>query len=260
MKEYFVDTHAHLDMLSASHEIEDILSAARENGVAQILTIGIDLESSGKAVSIAERYKDVYAAVGVHPHDAINIQKSGFEELISLSKSDKVVAWGEVGLDYAKKYTSEEVQKDVFERQVEIALKNNLPLIIHDRDAHADVFSVLDKFSGSGLRGVFHCYSGDTLLAEKVFEMGFYISITGVVTFKNAEELRLVVKNLPIERIMLETDSPFLSPVPYRGKENEPSRVRLVAEKVAEIKSLSVEEVAECTSKNVRDLFGLPLP
>lgn len=261
MDSYLIDTHAHLDMLGAGPgAVDGILEEAFNAGVAQVITIGIDLETSKVAATLAEHYRNVFAGVGVHPHDAAKTDEKTWDRLQDIAGSEKVVAWGEIGLDYARLYSPEDVQKQVFGHQLDIAAAMGIPVIIHDRDAHDDTMQILKPFAQKGLKGVFHCYSGDREMARMVLDMGFYISITGVVTFKNAAELRDVVAFVPLDRIMVETDSPFLSPVPFRGKRNAPARVKIVAEKIAEIKSVPIKEVARCTSSNARALFGLPLP
>lgn len=255
-----VDTHVHLDMSPLGGALSDVIQRARDAGVMQMITIGIDGESSLRAVEIALSHDAVYAAVGVHPHDAADINASTLEMLrvTAAENPGRVVAWGETGLDYAKAYSPVAVQKDIFSRQVEIACELELPLIIHAREASHDALDVLTESLTPGCSGVFHCFSGDISVAKKVLDLGFYISVTGVVTFKNAQLTRDVVRYVPSDRLLLETDAPFLSPVPFRGKPNEPARVTLVCDEVARVRGISREEVACCTTRNAQVLFGLP--
>jgi len=215
---YLVDTHAHLDMSPLSSSIAAVLERAEEAGVRQVITIGIDNDSSRRAVDIAMANPGVFASVGVHPHDAAAADASVIDGLVSLSREnpEKVVAWGEIGLDYAKEYSPRNVQKKLFTLQIGAACEVGLPLVIHARDANEDVLEILSDELQPGCRGVFHCFSGDTAVAKKVLDLGFYISVTGVVTFKNAAVTRDVVKYVPARRLLVETDAPFLSPVPFR--------------------------------------------
>ena len=255
-----IDTHAHLDIPPLGGQEEEIVSRARDAGVTQIITVGVDLESSEKAVELASRFHNVYASIGVHPHDAKRVGDPEYDRLIDLSAHEKVVAWGEIGLDYAKNYSPPSVQKRCFVRQLHMALELGLPVIVHDRDAHDDVLEILEGEVKGKIRGVVHCFSGDKGIARRVLDLGFMISVTGVVTFPKADQLKEVVRYVPLERMFLETDSPYLTPVPYRGKPNEPARVFYVAKEVAGLKGVSIEEVARCTSKNARDFFNLSTP
>ncbi len=255
-----VDTHAHLDMINAGKGTAEVLERAGEQGVRAVISVGIDLESSRKAVDYSNHYPGVYAAVGIHPNDAAGFEESDLSRLKMLAGKNNVVAWGEIGLDYFRMHTPVNIQKKAFESQLEAAASLQLPVIIHDRDAHEDCISILESFLGSSsLKGVFHCFSADRNLARKVMDLGFFVSFTGVVTFPKARDLMEVVEFVPMDLMMIETDSPFLSPAPFRGKVNEPARVRIVAEKIAEIKGLPLEEVAEWTTKNAVGLFGLQL-
>lgn len=257
---YIVDTHAHLDMKPLSSDVDAVIRRASDDGVRQIITIGIDRLSSKRAVEIASEHPNVYASVGIHPHDAAksDIDVIEFLQELASSHSDKVVAWGEVGLDYAKEYSPRHIQKDIFARQISAASALSLPLIIHAREANNDALDILASELEPGAKGVFHCFSGDIDVARRVLDMGFYISVTGVVTFKNAQGLRDVVAFCPSDRLLVETDAPFLSPVPFRGKPNEPARVSLVVKAVADIKEVSTREAACFTTQNAQDLFKLP--
>ncbi len=258
---YLVDTHAHLDMSPLGHNISAVLERAAEQGVRQVITIGIDQKTSARALEIAREHPDVYSSVGVHPHDAEGTDATVIDSLVNLARENlsKVVAWGETGLDYAKEYSPRNVQKEVFAMQIDAACALGLPLVIHARDANEDALAILSSRLKQGCTGVFHCFSGDRAVAERVLDLGFYISVTGVVTFKNAEVTRDVVRYVPADRLLVETDAPFLSPVPFRGKPNEPARVRIVADEVARVREISAEEAACRTTENAQALFGLPV-
>ncbi len=257
---YLVDTHAHLDMSPLDSTVSEVLERAAEQGVRQVITIGIDEKSSVKALETALEHAEVFSTVGVHPHDAAGIRAPVIEGLAAMARenSSKVKAWGETGLDYAKEYSPRSVQKDVFAMQIDAACELGLPLVIHARDANEDALDVLSARLKPGCTGVFHCFSGDRAVARRVLDLGFFISVTGVVTFKNAAVTRDVVRYVPADRLLVETDAPFLSPVPFRGKPNEPARVRIVAEEVARVRDISLEEAACCTTENAQALFGLP--
>lgn len=257
---YFVDTHVHLDIPPLSEDQTGAISRAEKAGVCQIITIGTDLASSKKSLELAEQFPQVYAAVGIHPHDAKGASDEVVKELLELAGISNVVAWGEIGLDFVKEYSPRDIQRKVFRKQIQMAGQVDLPIIIHDRDAHIETVEILSEEAAGNLRGVMHCFSGDVEVAKKVLDLGLFISITGVVTFPKAEVVKEVVRYVPLERLLIETDSPFLSPVPYRGKPNEPARVVHVAEEIARIKKVPLEEIAQCTSANARDLFRLPTP
>ncbi len=255
---HLIDTHCHLDMSAYKHDLESVLANAQEKGVSTIITIGIDIKSSQKAVSLARQHKNIFATVGIHPHEATHCNDDMLHQLSDLGKDSKVVGYGEIGLDYAKKYSPPDVQQDVFYKQLLLAKKLKKPVIIHDRDAHKDTLKLLRKAGDFPQGGVMHCFSGNVKLAQQVIELGFMISIPGVVTFKNAKELQKVVKNIDIQHILVETDGPFLAPVPFRGKRNTPDKLLYTAKKIAEIKNISLEQVANKTTANAIKLFKLP--
>ncbi len=250
-----IDTHCHLDMLAGDEELEPIIQSAYAAGVKQIITVGIDLKSSQKAVQYAEQYSGVYATIGVHPHNVASITDAYLEQLIKLADHPKVVAYGEIGLDFVKLYAPVEIQLEQFERQVELAKNIDLPLVIHDREAHDDILAILKKSLPFPAGGVMHCFSGNLNYAKKIFDLGFYISIPGVVTFNKAFELQKVVQNIPVSALLLETDAPFLAPVPMRGRKNKPDYVLYTAQKIAELQGMSLDEVARITSANAVKLF-----
>ena len=273
---YFIDTHAHLDMIK-SMTPEESLKRSLSDGVRYMINVGASIEGSRKSVRYARKFPDVFASVGIHPHDAedfgnreINILKSliaGSEEesageasleSSSAKRFGKVVAVGETGFDFFRNLSSRPSQEKAFRVHIELALAYDLPLIIHDRDAHEEILDVLKEYSShKNLRGVVHCFSGDLDFALRCIDFGLYISYTGVITYPNAKGLQDVVREIPIEKIFIETDSPYLAPQEKRGKENYPGYVKYIAQKIAELKNITIEEVAAVTSKNAEDFFSL---
>ncbi len=255
---FFVDTHCHLDMAEFNGEEDTLIARAREVGVVQMITIGTDLASSYQAVEMACRQEEIFAAIGVCPHSVDEMADKDYDNLAALARRPKVVAYGEIGLDYVKLLSKPERQRQHFERQAFLAKDLGLPLIIHDRQAHDDVLAILKKVGHLPARGVMHCFSGDVRFAHEVIELGFLISIPGVVTFSNAAMLHEVVRMLPLSALLLETDAPYLAPMPRRGKRNEPAYLVWTAMKVAALKGVPLPEVARITTANARILFGLP--
>ncbi|HEY3489424.1 MAG TPA: TatD family hydrolase [Candidatus Deferrimicrobiaceae bacterium] len=255
----FFDTHAHLDISPLRETESDVVARARAAGVGHILAVGIDLESSAAAIEIAHRHEGVYAAVGVHPHDAATLTPDALVELERLASCDKVVAIGEIGLDYYRDRCPRDLQQAAFRAQIRLARRCGLPVLIHDRDAHDDVLAILKDEGAPEVGGVLHCFSGDLAMAFEVVSMNFLVSIPGTVTYKNADTLAEVVRSLPLEKLLIETDSPYLAPIPHRGKPNEPSYVPLVAAKIAALKSVTAEDVGRVTSLNAKRLFRLPV-
>ena len=255
-----IDTHAHLDMDAYDEDRSDVIQRARDSGVDYILNIGCDIESSLRSRELAEHYDFIYATAGVHPHDVKNINGHTYDHLRELLSHPKVLALGETGLDFFKNYSPQDQQKEHFRKQVELAREVGKPVIVHSRDANHDITSILsDHFpkDPSARSGIFHCFSGDQELADRALEMGFYISFSGSVTFKKSDELRTVAKTIPADRLFVETDCPFLAPVPKRGKRNEPSYVNHVAQQIAEVRGLTVEDLARATALNFFELFGI---
>ena len=253
----YIDTHAHLDMYDSASDRAQVISRAHAARVRQIITIGINLPSSRQAVAIAGQYEGVFAATGIHPHDAKGVTDETYDDLRHLTKNPRVVAIGEIGLDFFKEYSPRREQEICFRQQIQLARELRLPLIIHDRDAHDETIRILREEKAEDVGGVFHCFSGDYTFAGKCLDMGFYISIAGVVTFSKATLLRDVVKNIPMDRLLIETDAPFLAPVPYRGKRNEPAYVIHTGQQIADIKECPLVEVAQWTRKNAQALFKL---
>ncbi|HXK29387.1 MAG TPA: TatD family hydrolase [Candidatus Binatia bacterium] len=255
-----IDSHAHIQGKEYAGEVEAVIARAREAGVGKIIAVGGagDMSSNTEAVALAKTFPDIYATVGMHPHDAKDVGADELKKLKDLAAAEpKVVAVGETGLDYYYNHSPREVQRRVFGQFIHLARETGLPIVVHERDAAQDVADLLRTEGAGKLRGVIHCFTGNYEAARAYLDLGFYISFTGIITFKNADALRDVVRNVPLERMLVETDSPYLTPVPHRGKRNEPAYVRYVAETVARIKGLSLEEVARVTTQNVRELFGV---
>ncbi len=252
-----IDTHCHLDMSAYEADFTEVLARASAAGVTRIISVGIDLESSRRAIALAEQHDGIYATVGVHPHNVAELGEESYAELRRLCSHPKVVAYGEIGLDYVKNYAPVALQKEHFARQVALAKELQLPLVVHDREAHDDIMEMLEGAGPFPAGGVMHCFSGDATFARRVLALGFYISIPGVVTFAKAEMLHGAVRGIPLGSLVLETDGPFLAPVPKRGKRNEPQLMLFTAQKVAELKGVSLEEVARQTTMNAVRLFSL---
>lgn len=250
-----VDSHAHLDDPAFDADRDAVIARARQNDVARIVTVGTDRASCEKACAIAQANDGVFAALGYHPHEADRVATDSLSALRALAASPKVVAIGETGLDYAKKYASIENQKAVFRRHLALARELDRPVVIHCRDAHADTRAILREMEVR--RGVIHCFSGNQQDAREYLAMGFYLSIAGPVTFANAEKLRETVRAIPLDRMLVETDCPLLTPAPHRGKRNEPSYVLYTAAAVARAHGTAPERVAEITSRNAFDLLRI---
>jgi len=250
-----IDSHAHLEMADFDRDRSAVIRRAGQAGVDLIITVGTTLDDCEKAITIAQQHEAVYAAVGIHPHEVKDIKKTTYDDLRRLAKADKIVAYGEIGLDFFRNLSPRAVQLRRFVEQLELASDLGLPIIVHDREAHKETLDILKKWTGK--QGVIHCFSGDYKMARECVEMGFFISIPGAVTFGKSEKLQDVVKRIPITHLLLETDAPYLTPHPNRGKRNEPAYVVHTAKKIAEIKGLSFEQVASITSQNARLLFGI---
>ncbi len=253
-----IDTHAHLDMLKKSTPAEAVDMAAKW-GVRFIINVGSSLEASKKASEISTEFKNVYASAGIHPHYAKGYGQQEEKTLLGLIEGNKkLVAIGETGFDYYRNLSTKEDQLRAFESHIKIALEYNLPLIVHDREAHDDTLDVLKKYhKKEDFKAVLHCFSGDSQFAKEVLKLGIYISFTGVLTFPNAEKTVEAAKTIPLNKIFLETDAPFLAPQSKRGKENQPAYCTYIAEKLALIKNISVEEVAQKTTENALNFFGI---
>lgn len=252
-----IDSHAHLDMKDFDKDREEVLKRALEGGLTHIITIGIDLDSSLDAVKLAKEFDFIYATVGCHPHNADSCTPEILDRMAKIASEPKVVAWGEIGLDFFRDHSSHENQLKIFKKQLEIADSLGLPVVIHDREAHADVISILKKMGKGEKKGVIHCFSGDEHMASELIDMGYYISLPGTVTYNKAHNVKKVASVIPLDRMLIETDCPFLAPVPKRGKRNEPLFVTYTAREIADIRNVPFEEIARATSNNARTLFNL---
>lgn len=251
----FFDTHAHYDSDWFDTDRFEILDSMKDGNVGLIIDPGCDLTSSKTAIELSERYDFVYAAVGWHPEDIEKLTEDGFGELCRLAGHPKCVAIGEIGLDYYWDASRKEEQKELFRRQIELALKLDKPVIVHDREAHQDSFDIVCDYPG--LRGVFHCYSGSAEMAKELLKRGWYLGFDGPITYKNARKALEVLELCPLDRMLIETDSPYLTPVPNRGKRNDSRQLEFVAAKIAEVKGMSAQEIEEITETNGRRLFGI---
>ncbi len=252
------DTHAHINLPHYNEDREAVINRMFETGVEKLVIPGVDLETINSAIELAEKYPGkIYSAIGFHPQDAIKWVENMYSELTELAKKECVVAIGEIGLDYYWDTTPKEKQHEVLKLQLELARKVSLPVIIHTRESHLDTLEILQANGADEVGGIFHCFSGDTDFAKRCIELGFYISFAGNITFKNAQNLRDVAREISIDKILIETDSPYLTPMPNRGKRNEPANVQYVAKQIAEVKGLSPEEVADITFNNAMKVFKL---
>ncbi|WP_026585208.1 TatD family hydrolase [Bacillus sp. J33] len=253
----FFDTHAHLNAEQYNEDLTEVIDRALSEGVSNIVVVGFDRPTIEKAMELTEKYDFIYASVGWHPVDAIDMSEEDLQWIEELSQHPKVVALGEMGLDYYWDKSPKDIQKDVFRKQIRLAKKVKLPIVIHNRDATADIVEILKEEGAGEVGGIMHCFSGSPETAKECADMNFYISLGGPVTFKNAKKPKEVADVIPLEKLLIETDCPYLTPHPFRGKRNEPSYVKLVAEQIAEIKGISVEEVASATTENAKKLFGI---
>lgn len=257
----YIDSHAHIEGKEFDADREAVIQRALDAGVEIIVCVGngeVAADSHAAAFRIAEQYPFIYATVGVHPHEARLLDDKLYAQLMELSQHPKVIAWGEIGLDYHYDNSPREVQREAFRKQLRMARERKLPVSIHTREAEADTLAILDdEWNDSGLGGVIHCFTGTRSFADAAVELGFHVSFSGVITFKKAEELRETARALPLDRILIETDAPFLSPVPYRGRRNEPAYVVETARAIAELCKIEVDDVARLTSANFKRLFKL---
>lgn len=251
------DTHTHVNVEEFDEDREAVIERAREAGVQEMVVVGFDRATIDGALALAEAYDFIYAAVGWHPVDAIDATEEDFRRIEQLTSHPKVVALGEMGLDYHWDKSPAEIQKEVFTRQIDIAKRVQLPIIIHNREATDDIIALMQEENARDVGGIMHCFSAGVEEARQCLQMDFHISFGGPVTFKNARLPKEVAAQVPLERLLVETDCPFLSPHPYRGKRNEPARVKLIAEKIAELRQMSFEALSEKTSDNARRLFGI---
>jgi TatD DNase family protein len=260
-----IDSHAHIHLATFDRDREQVFARARQGGVRAIINVGLDAESSRASLKLAKQYDDVFSTVGFHPHEASKMKDEDLKVLAELAKDERVVAVGEIGLDFYRDLSSRKSQTEAFEKQLDLAIELGLPVVVHCRDAHREVFKILSAWVKSTLsvgrlrRGVMHCFSGDIEMAQQYIEIGFSISLAGSVTYPSAGELVQVAREIPLDRLLLETDAPFLAPQAYRSKRNEPAYVALIAEKVAQVRGVPRETVAEAAAKNTISLFKLPI-
>ncbi|KGA96456.1 hydrolase TatD [Alkalihalobacillus alcalophilus ATCC 27647 = CGMCC 1.3604] len=251
------DTHVHLNADQFDDDLEEVIQRAEEAGVKEMVVVGFDEKTINRALKLIEKYEQLYAAVGWHPVDAIDMTEDHLKWLEELAAHPKVVALGEMGLDYHWDKSPKEIQKQVFRQQIALAKKVQLPIIIHNRDADQDVVDILREEKAEEVGGIMHCFGGSVEIATQCLDMNFYISLGGPVTFKNAKRPKLIAKEVPLERLLIETDCPYLAPHPFRGKRNEPAYVELVAKEIAELREMSLEEIALQTRENAKKLFKI---
>jgi TatD DNase family protein len=249
------ESHAHYDDKRFDIDRHELLKSLPSKGIEYLLNVGADVKSSYECVKLAKEYDYIYAAVGVHPHDVKDMKEKDLETLLGLASYKKVVAIGEIGLDYYYEISPKEVQKLWFREQIELAKELDMPIIVHSRDASKDCYDIIKATDAKEAGGVIHCYSGSVEMARDYIKMGFYIGVGGVVTFKNANKLKNVVKETPMEKILIETDCPYLAPVPNRGKRNDSTNLKYIAEEIGKIKNISLEDVIKYTNENAKILF-----
>ena len=247
-----IDTHCHI-YYDKYPDINEVIDRAIENNISKMICVGVDLESSEKSIHLAEKYDMIYATAGYHPHESKDANLGYLKELESFLEHEKVIALGEIGLDFFYKHSNKKIQIKIFEEQLELAKSLNMPCIIHNRESDKELLKSIKKTKNN--KGVIHCFASNNELAKELIDLGFHLSFTGLITF--AKELRNVIKNIPLEKMMIETDSPYLTPVPHRGKRNEPYMVKYVAQEIANIKGISLNDVAEQTSKTAKHFFGI---
>ena len=252
-----VDTHAHLDFPKFDQDRQEVIQRAQSSDLKYIINVGADEESSQRSVKLAQQEEMIYAAVGVHPHDASKFSDTTYNQLQEWAAADKVVAIGETGLDYHYDNSPRQLQQEVFRRQIQLAKEVELPLIIHSREAKKDSLDILLDEGAYEVGGIIHCFGGDLEMAEAAIDMNFYIAVGGLLTFDNAHQLRRIIKQIPIEKLLVETDAPYLTPQPHRGKRNEPAYVKHVVDKLAHILPYSAEKIGEVTTANAKELLGI---
>src|SRR6056297_727247 len=252
-----IDSHAHLDFDKFDKEREEVIKRAEDNGIINIINVGSSLSSSHRSLKLSQYYEMIYAVVGVHPHEAKNLDKNALQVLKDLAKADKVVGIGEIGLDFYYDNSPRDIQREAFRKQLRLAKEINLPVVIHSREADQDTIKILKEEKMNNHNILLHSYTGGKEMAEKALEMGFYFSAGGIVTFNSAQELKNIMQRVPLNRILLETDSPYLAPAPHRGKRNEPMYVKEVAKYLASLKNTTFEKVAETTTQNTKRFFNI---
>jgi TatD DNase family protein len=252
-----IDSHAHLEMSDFKKDLEAVIQRAKESGVEYIFTVGTEKRDWKRTLEIADSHPSIYAILGVHPHNVKEIDDQTYPMLKGLCRHEKVKAYGEIGLDFFRNLSPRDIQLKRFREQISLAKELGLPIVVHDREAHQETLEILKSEKAEECGGIIHCFSGDYEMAKVCMDMGFYISIPGSITFKNAERFRETVERIPLESLLVETDAPFITPEPFRGKRNEPSYVRYTAQKVAEVKKIPFEKVAEVTTENALRVYRL---
>jgi len=252
-----IDSHAHLTLPHFDNDRNMVIQRALDAGLTHIITVGIDREDCEKALNLAQHHEIISVSVGIHPHDTRSVNKGTYGELKDFAKQERVVAIGEIGLDFYRNLSPQETQVRCFREQLQLAREVALPVIIHDREAHREIVAILQEEKAEAIGGVIHCFSGDWSMAKTCIDMGFYISIPGTVTFKASGAYQDLVRDIPLDRMLIETDCPFLTPHPFRGKRNEPAHVRFVAEAIARIKGKDLAEIVKLTTRNAQELFKL---
>lgn len=255
--EKLIDSHAHLDFDRFNNDRDDVIKRALDNGIEIIINIGSSIASSHRTLNLSLNHDMIYAVVGVHPHQAVDLNQKTLKVLKDLAKADKVVAIGEIGLDYHYDNSPRDVQRDAFRKQLQLAKEINLPVVVHSRDSDQDMVKILIEEKMENHNIVLHSYTGGNEMTQSISEMGFYFGVGGIVTFDSAQELKKIVQRIPLSKLLLETDAPYLAPSPYRGKRNEPMYVKEVAKYVASLKNTTFEKVAEVTTQNTKRFFGI---
>jgi TatD DNase family protein len=254
-----IDSHSHVEMKAFDGDRHEVIARARDVGVSLIMAVGINEADCRRVVTTAERHGGIYGAVGIHPHHAKDITPATYDVLRGMTTQEKIIAYGEIGLDFFRNLSTRKIQISRFGEQLDLAQELDLPVIIHDREAHAETVALLEKWNGHK-RGVIHCFSGDYGMARKCLDMGFYLSVPGTITFRKNTQLQDVVRKVPLSRLLVETDCPFLTPDPKRGERNEPAFVVHTASSLAKIKKVPLEEVERATFQNTVEVFGIPVP
>ena len=252
-----IDTHSHIDMDNYKDRFEEVLKTAFEYGVKKIVIPGVEPSGFERILSLCKKYENIYGAVGIHPEEVNYFDENSEKLLKEYLKHEKIIAVGEIGLDYYWDKSQTEKQKEIFEKQILIAKEAKKPVLVHDREAHQDTFEILKKTNAAEIGVVMHCFSGSPEFAAECVKEGFYIALGGVTTFKNAKKAKEVAKTVPLDRLLLETDAPYMTPVPYRGKENQPAYVKFVAQEIANLRNISFEEVAKATTENAQRLLKI---
>ncbi len=250
-----IDTHSHINFEDYKENFANFIEDLKDNEIDNVIIPGVEPSTFDEIISLCEQYEMLYGAIGIHPSEAKTYSEEIEKEMVQKIKNNKIVAIGEIGLDYYWEQETKELQKEVFRKQLKIAEELKIPVLIHDREAHEDTFEILQEFNLENV--IFHCFSGNADFAKKCIEKGYYIAIGGVVTFKNAKDLKEVAKIVPLDKLLLETDAPYLAPVPYRGKLNSPAYLKYIAQEIANLKEIDIEKIKKQTTQNAQKIFGI---